>query len=107
MAALIFSQSISLKSRESAKTLASHLSPGLMAAIMSCMLPIGVVGLYILETFLHASSPLNPLVCSIWRVALDQSPEDIEDPSTQEPTCLSSSAVSIKWYGMLLRWPSW
>ena len=41
--------------------------PGLMAAIMSCMPLIGVVVLYSLESFLHASNPLNPLVCSIWR----------------------------------------
>ena len=79
MAALLFSLSNSLKSRDSAKTLASHLSmwiatssspfalPGLMAAIMSCMPLIGVVGLYLLESFLHASNPLNLLVCSIWR----------------------------------------
>ena len=79
VAALIFSLSNSLKSHDNAKTLASHLSmwittssspfalPGLMAAIMSCMLLIGVVGLYLLESSLHASNPLNPLVCSIWR----------------------------------------
>ena len=69
-----------LVDRDNAKTLASHLSmwiatssspfalPGLlMAAIVSCMLLIGVVVLYLFESFLNASNPLNPLMRSIWR----------------------------------------
>ena len=126
MAALIFSLSNSLKSRDNAKTLASHLSmwiatssspfalPGLMAAIMSCMPLIGVVGLYLLESFLHASNPLNPLVCSIWRGSpLTKVPRMLKIPELRDLfasvsdkassiSFSSFTAVSIKWYAASL-----
>ena len=129
MAALIFSLSNSLKSRDSAKTLASHLSmwiatsssrfalPGLMAAIMSCMPLIGVVGLYLLESFLHASSPLNPLVCSIWRGSpLTQVPRMLKIPELKDLSSSDSdktSSISFSSFSplqsscTLLRGPSW
>ena len=122
----LFSLSNSLKYRDSAKTLASHLSmwiatssspfalPGLMAAIMSCMPLIGVVGLYLLESFLHASNPLNPLVCNIWRGSpLTKVPRMLKIPELRNLSSSDSdkassisfssfSAVSIKWYAASL-----
>ena len=125
MAALIFSLSNSLKSRDSAKTLASHLSiwiatssipfafPGLMAAIISCMLLIGVVGLHLLESFLHASNPLFPLVCSIWRDSpLTEVPRmlgipELRDLSSSGSDKASSISFSSFSSSTLLRCPSW
>ena len=83
--------------------------PGLMAAIMSCMPLIGVVEQYLLESFLHASSPLNPLVCSIWRGSpltgvprMLRIPElknlSASDSDKTSPISFSFSAVLIKWY---------
>ena len=104
------------------QTLASHLStwnatppspfalPGLMAAIMSCMPLIGVVVLYLLESFLHASKPLNALVCSIWRGRVQRMltiPElgDLSYSVSHKASSISFSsfsAASIKWYATSL-----
>ena len=120
MAALIFSLSNSLKSRDHlsmwiATSSSPFALPGLMAAIMSCMPLIGVVVLYLLESFLlHASNPLNPLVCSIWRGSpLTKVPRMLKIPELRDLSSSVSdrassisfssfSAVSIKWYAASL-----
>ena len=88
MAALIFSRSISLKSRDSAKTSASHLSmwvAALLESLRCChhklhaphgrrgAVPLGELSPRF-ESTEYAS--VRHLECS----ALDQGPEDIEDP---------------------------
>ena len=66
---------------------------GLMAAVMSCLPFIGVVGLYLLESFL--SNPLNRLVCSIWKGSpLTKIPRMLKIPELRDLSSTDSDKSS-------------